>query len=296
MPGERLAALSARQGRRPKGAPLSAAGGAVAADPPAGDSRHRRVFLVVLSALAGLAWLALWAWAGSPYGRYLEHGDWTASGPAAFVCRAIPGGDVIVPALLYSAAWILMTTAMMLPTTLPLFNAFDRLTARRADHRRLLLLLGLGYMAVWGGFGLVAHVLHAGLLALVNGVPLLAWHGWLIGTAIIALAGVFQFSSLKHRCLEKCRTPLSFVMQHWRGHAEARHAFMLGAHHGLFCVGCCWALMLLMFALGTGSLGWMLLLAAVMAVEKNVRWGHRLSTPLGVALLGWAAVLVGVHV
>ena len=67
---------------------------------------------------------------------------------------------------------------------------------------------------------------------------------------------------------------------------------MLGAHHGLFCVGCCWALMLLMFALGTGSLGWMLLLAAVMAVEKNLPWGRRLSAPLGVALLAWAALLV----
>jgi predicted metal-binding membrane protein len=262
---------------------------------PAGATRHRRVFVPVLAALVALAWLALWAWASSPYGRYLEHGDWTASGPAAFLCRVIPAGDVLVPAALYAVAWILMTAAMMLPTTLPLVNAFDRLTAERPDHGRLLALLALGYMAVWGAFGVAAHALHGALLALLASAPTLAWHGWVIGAATIALAGAFQFSKLKHRCLEKCRTPLSFVIEHWRGQAQARHAFTLGVHHGLFCVGCCWALMLLMFALGTGSLGWMLLLAAVMAVEKNFRWGHRLSTPLGIALLAWAGALVVVH-
>jgi predicted metal-binding membrane protein len=263
--------------------------------PASGTARHQRVFLPVLGALIVLAWVTLWAWARSPYGRYLEHGDWTASGPAAFLCRAIPGGDVVVPMVLYAAAWILMTAAMMLPTTLPLFSAFDRMTAGRPDHGRLLMLLGLGYMTIWGAFGLLAHALHGAVLSLLARVPALAWHGWLIGAATIVLAGAFQFSSLKYKCLEKCRTPLSFVVQRWRGHAQGWHAFALGAQHGLFCVGCCWALMLLMFALGTGSLGWMLLLAAVMALEKNVRWGHRLSTPLGVALLSWAFVMVAIH-
>lgn len=259
-------------------------------------SRHSRVFLPILIALVALAWATLWAWARSPYGRYLEHADWTASGPAAFLCRTIPAGDVLVPMVLYAGAWILMTTAMMLPTTLPLFNTFDRLTAQRSDHGRLLMLLGLGYVAVWGVFGLLAHALHSTLLSLLASLPSLAWHGWLIGAATLAVAGAFQFSQLKYRCLEQCRTPLSFVMAHWRGGHQAWHAFALGAQHGLFCVGCCWALMLLMFALGTGSLGWMLLLAAVMAIEKNVHWGQRLSAPLGIALLAWAAILVATHV
>jgi predicted metal-binding membrane protein len=266
---------------------------AVAASPRA--ARHRRVFVPVLAALVALAWLSLWAWARSPYGRYLEHGDWTASGPAAFLCRIVPGGDMVVPMLLYAAAWILMTTAMMLPTALPLFDAFDRLTSGRRDHNRLLALLGLGYMAAWGAFGLAAHALHGMLLSLLAGLPALAWNGWMIGAAIIALAGAFQFSRLKYRCLEKCRTPMSFVMQRWRGHAQGWHAFALGAQHGLFCVGCCWALMLLMFALGAGSLGWMLLLAAVMAIEKNIPWGRHLGKPLGVALLAWAALLAATH-
>lgn len=262
---------------------------------PSGTSRHYHVFVPVLAVLIALAWLTLWAWARSPYGRYLEHGDWTASGPAAFLCRAVPGGDVIVPVVLYAAAWIVMTAAMMLPTILPLFNIFDRLTAQRPDHGRLLMLLVLGYMTVWGAFGLLAHALHSTVLSLLASAPILAWHGWLIGAATIALAGAFQFSRLKYQCLEKCRTPLSFVIERWRGHAQARHAFVLGVQHGLFCVGCCWALMLLMFALGAGSIGWMLLLAAVMAIEKNVPWGRRLGKPLGVVLLSWAVVLVASH-
>ncbi|VTU45970.1 putative metal-binding integral membrane protein (plasmid) [Variovorax sp. PBL-E5] len=185
---------------------------AARAVPLAGPARHRRVFLPLLAALVVLAWVVLWAWARSPWGRYLEHGDWMASGPAAFLCRALPAGEWWLPGLLYALAWVLMTAAMMLPTTLPLFDVFDRMTARRADHRRLMLLLGLGYMAAWGAFGLLAHGLHTALLSVLAKSPTLAWHGWLIGAAVIALAGAFQFSRLKYRCLDKCRTPLGFAL------------------------------------------------------------------------------------
>ena len=257
--------------------------------------RHRRVFLPVLAALVVLAWGALWTWALSPYGRYLEHGDWTAQGPMAFLCSVVPAGSLVVPSLVSGLAWILMTTAMMLPTTLPLFDAFERLSSGRADQMRLLVLLGLGYMAAWGAFGLLAHGLHSALLLGVEAVPRLGWNAWLIGAATLAGAGAFQFSRLKHRCLDKCRTPLSFVIEHWRGRRQARQAFLLGAHHGLFCVGCCWALMLLMFVVGAGNPGWMLALAALMAVEKNFSWGRRISAPLGFALLAAAAALVAIH-
>ena len=103
--------------------------------------------------------------------------------------------------------------------------------------------------------------------------------------------GIYQFTPLKYRCLDECRSPLGFVMNHWRGRSERREAFMLGVRHGLFCVGCCWSLMLLMFAVGVGNIGWMLVLAAVMATEKNVSWGRRLSAPVGAVLLVSAGVL-----
>jgi predicted metal-binding membrane protein len=85
------------------------------------------------------------------------------------------------------------------------------------------------------------------------------------------------------------------VISHWQGRAEARQALLLGFRHGLFCVGCCWAIMLLMFVVGTGSVGWMLALGGIMAVEKNMPWGRRLSTPLGLALLAAAAGLLVLH-
>ncbi len=114
----------------------------------------------------------------------------------------------------------------------------------------------------------------------------------MFGAGPLVLAGGYQFTSLKYRCLDKCRTPLGFIMRHWRGKNERSHAFALGVEHGAFCVGCRWALMFLMFAVGTGNVGWMLALGAVMAVDKNVRWGRRLSAPLG----HWLAHLGGLIV
>jgi predicted metal-binding membrane protein len=255
-------------------------------------ARHGRAFPSVLGGLIGLAWLALWIWEASPYGRYLDHGQWTESGLAAGLCRAVPAGEILIPGLLYAAGWVLMSAAMMLPTTLPLLDIFHRLTAGRADRNRLLAALIAGYLAVWGAFGIAVHLLDRLLHAAVQAIPWLAFNGWVPGAAVLALAGAFQFSTLKYHCLDECRTPLSFVMQHWRGRAETRRAFLLGAHHGLFCVGCCWAIMLLIFVVGTGSLGWMLALAAVMAIEKNLPWGRRLAAPLGVVLLAWSGAIL----
>jgi predicted metal-binding membrane protein len=112
-----------------------------------------------------------------------------------------------------------------------------------------------------------------------------------LGAGILVLAGVYQFTPLKYHCLDKCRSPLSFIMGHWTGKSERTQALRLGLHHGIFCIGCCWSLMLLMFAVGSGSIGWMLILGALMAVEKNVSWGRRLSRPLGVLLLGWGVAI-----
>lgn len=263
------------------------------ADPGARGARHRRAFVPLLAGLVALAWLALWALGHSPWAALAGHASWSSE--AAFLCQALPGGTVWLPAGFAVVGWVLMTVAMMLPTTLPLFDAFDRVTRGRADHAALLLVLGLGYLAAWAGFGLLAHALHEGVRRALEAVPALALRPWLIGAGLLALAGAFQFSALKHRCLEKCRAPFGFIVRHWRGAAPRRQAFALGLHHGLYCVGCCWALMLLMFALGAGSLGWMLALAAAMAIEKNAPWGRRLGTPLGVALLSGAGVVLMRH-
>ena len=257
------------------------------------DPQPLRLALVVALSLA--AWLALAAWSASPYGRYLAHGGWTDGGPLGEICRSIPQGALIVPALVYALVWLLMIAAMMLPTTLPLLAIFGRVVSARRDAGALLSRVVAGYAIAWLGFGLLAH----GVDSLLHiGVAQSGWllgHGWLVGAIVLAGAGAFQFSTLKYRCLEKCRTPFAFINERWHGRAPRREALRIGFEHGVFCVGCCWALMAVMFVAGVGSLGWMLVLAAVMAAEKNLRWGRWLRTPLGLGLIGWAAILVATN-
>jgi predicted metal-binding membrane protein len=138
---------------------------------------------------------------------------------------------------------------------------------------------------------LVAYAIDAVVRGAAASSGWLVVHGWVVGSVVIAGAGAFQFSALKYRCLERCRTPFGFINAHWQGRRPRAESFRLGAHHGLFCVGCCWALMLVTFVVGMGSVGWMLVLAAAMAAEKNLAWGARLRTPLGVALVGWGAAI-----
>jgi predicted metal-binding membrane protein len=255
----------------------------------------RRGFVPIAGLLTAAAWLALLLWRQTPYGRYLDHGNWTEIGLGAGICAALPGAVWAVPAVLYMGGWLLMIAAMMLPTVVPLLARFDRLVAQRPDRGRLLALLIAGYLLAWLGFGLAAHLLDAGLREAALRSDWLLFNGWAVGSAILVGAGLFQFSRLKYRCLARCRTPLSFIARHWRGRAPLRNALLLGLDHGLFCVGCCWAIMLLMFVVGTASLGWMLLLGAVMAVEKNTPWGGRLSRPLGGMLLAAGGLLAGIN-
>jgi predicted metal-binding membrane protein len=111
-----------------------------------------------------------------------------------------------------------------------------------------------------------------------------------MGPATLLVAGTFQFTRLKYRCLDKCRSPFSFIVEHWRGGRETWQALRLGIDHGVFCVGCCWALMLLMVGLGVTSVAWMAALAVVMSIEKNASWGRRLSELVGVTLLAGGSV------
>lgn len=237
---------------------------------------HNRSFIALMAALIALAWLALWV--------HGSHGPETFDGGAAL-------------ALVFVAGWTVMIVAMMLPTSLPLISLFRFVTRQRPDRAWLVALLVTGYLIVWTLFGVAVYF---GGWVLFQAVERSAWieaNIGVLGAGVLVLAGLYQFTPLKHKCLDKCRSPLSFVMEHWRGKREASHAFRLGVHHGLFCVGCCWSLMVLMFAVGgvslagAVSLGWMLVLGALMAVEKNVSWGKKISAPLGVVLVGSGLIL-----
>jgi len=264
----------------------------IAAVGTSGVAGTRRWFAPIAGMLTGTAWLALLLWEQSPYGRYLDHPRWTDAGLAAALCRALPAGDVVLPAFLYAGGWLLMIAAMMLPTALPLFRLFERIVQPRRDYAALMALLIAGYLAAWGGFGIAAHLLDAALHAGVRQSEWLMLNGWAIGAAVLALAGLFQFSRLKYRCLDKCRAPFGFITERWQGPRPWRSAWRLGLDHGVYCVGCCWALMLLLLALGVMNPLWIAALTLFVLIEKlapGARWIARgagaVAIAAGVALM-----------
>ena len=192
--------------------------------------------------------------------------------------------------LLFLASWQLMTAAMMLPSSLPMIAAFLRVS-RNDPHPRLAFgRFLLGDFAIWTVFAIAALASDAGVHWLVDHVAALAERPWLVGGSILVLAGAFQFSSLKERCLDACREPLAFLWTHYI--ARTRSAWWLGLRHGIFCLGCCWALMLTMFAVGMGSLVWMTALAGVMLIEKTSHYGNRLARPIGIVLVAWGVLVM----
>jgi predicted metal-binding membrane protein len=181
--------------------------------------------------------------------------------------------------------WLLMSTAMMLPTALPAFAAYEDLSHSGAEVS--LGPLAGGFLAVWGGFAILA----AGLQIALFHYDLVSSFGdsrstWLSATLLL-IAGGYQFTPLKEACLSKCRAPMMFFMQHW-GESPARLGFRLGAT----CLGCCWALMLLAFVGGVMSLAFMGLATLIMTLEKLPDIGRWLSQPLGFVLIGSAGWIV----
>lgn len=239
-----------------------------------------RWYRLAVGTLIVVAWAVLAAWGASPFAGLLDHreiGEGTLSGSRLVV---------------FVAGWTLMVIAMMLPGSLPLINLFARLVAARADRARLLARLLLGYLGVWAVFGTAAFRGDAYLHAMAARLPQLGEAAPWIGVAVLLAAGVYQATPLKDKCLTKCRSPYTFLAEHWRGRDAAAEALRLGLRHGLFCIGCCWMLMLLMFAIGGVNLGWMLALGAVMAAERSFRWGRYLTVPVGLALMLAAVCLV----
>jgi predicted metal-binding membrane protein len=239
--------------------------------------RVRGVPAVVLAAVAA-AWVAAIAVHASGAAAVVHHDSVLADGPP-------PVGAV----LLFLIGWQVMTAAMMLPSSLPLVRMFAAASDSAPRRGRALAAFLGAYALIWTIFGTLAFAGDAGLHTLVNASPWLEQHEWAIAPSVLMLAGAFQFTPLKDACLRSCRHPASFMHRHYeRGTAGA---FKLGARHGVFCVGCCWALMLVMFALGVASLIWMALLTALMVHEKTRPAGARTVPLTGVTMLALGSTL-----
>jgi predicted metal-binding membrane protein len=240
--------------------------------------RHDRAAVVLLLLLPALCWLWIVVMARDMYGPMTGASSWMMT------------ADWDVPHLLLLwAMWAVMMTGMMLPSASPLVLLYGAMVRRSAP--RLIYALTAGYLFVWAVFSLGATALQRGLAALLLLSPMMEVTSAKMSGALLILAGGYQLTPIKHACLRACQSPLGYLMTRWRSGWSG--AFEMGVRHGAYCVGCCWALMLLLFAGGVMNLTVIAALTAFVAFEKIVPLGPhgaRISGVLLVAAGLWVAV------
>ncbi|HUO82467.1 MAG TPA: DUF2182 domain-containing protein [Gammaproteobacteria bacterium] len=241
----------------------------------------RRDRLVVLLAL-----LAVIALAGS---YILTGAGLDMSGPMVMPMAWTPAY-----ALLMFVMWWTMMIAMMLPSAAPMILFFATANRRWRSQGAPFVPTGIfagGYLLAWGGFSLAATGLQWGLesLGLLSSMEM-ASTSTALGGALLIAAGLYQLTPLKHACLRRCRSPLEFVTTQWR--SGYRGALRMGAVHGLYCLGCCWVLMSLLFYGGVMNPYWIIGLAALILLEKSAPAGHWLGYASGAGLIVWGTALL----
>jgi predicted metal-binding membrane protein len=241
--------------------------------------------LVSLLAVTAIAWaftlyqpFAMSASMGSAMGEMEGMEDMAMDSMAA--------GWSFAGLLIFVTVWTIMMVAMMLPAAAPMILIFASAQARRDRHVAIpTWIFVAGYILVWAAAGLGAYVLDQAFTKLVSSQASLdpgTWAPLALGITLI-LAGLYQFTPLKHVCLRQCRSPWGFVAQYWR---EGRTgAVNMAVRHGLYCLGCCWALFAVLTAVGMMSIAWMLSLTLVVFAEKVFPYGVRISAAVGVALI-----------
>ena len=236
--------------------------------------RPRLVVLAGIAAITALAWLYL--------ARLTLDTDMAMAGATVDPWR-------LEALVLMFVMWVVMMTAMMLPSATPAILLYATITRGRAPAAPALSPASafvLGYLAAWAGFSVAATAAQAALQAAALLSPTLVATSGTVGGLLFIAAGLYQWTPLKHACLAHCRSPLDFLSAHWR--PGRRGAFVMGLRHGAFCLGCCGVLMGLLFAVGVMNLLWIAALAALVAVEKMFPAG-----PWAARISGAALVLVG---
>ncbi len=196
--------------------------------------------------------------------------------------------------LLMLLMWTVMMVAMMLPSVAPLILLFASVNRKRKEQHTpyvSTIFFTAGYFFVWTAFSLGATFLQWLLQYLSLLSPLMITSNKWIGGSILLLAGLFQFSNFKYKCLSHCRSPLEFIMHHWK--EGKKGAFNMGVAHGWYCLGCCWILMLVLFATGIMNLFWVAAIALFVLIEKMVpRYYLQISRIAGIILIADALWLV----
>ena len=209
-------------------------------------------------------------------------------GGAAGLAGSFPAVDLTLVWLM----WVAMVLAMMLPTAVPMVTTYAEIAGAAAAKQEPVvspLVLMAGYGAVWLGFAFVATLLQWGLARIALIDPAMASASALFSGAVFIGAGAYQFSALKHACLMRCQHPFPFIFANWS--AARAGVFRLGLRQGLDCLGCCWAMMLVMFAVGVMNIVWMAALGAIMAGEK-LGTGTRFARAVGMVFVAIGVVFV----
>jgi len=246
--------------------------------------RDRVVVAFGLAAIATLSW------------TYLIYMDWGM--------RHMDVGMemIIMPAMQHWTAWDLglvflmwavMMVAMMVPAASPVILLFAEINRRRNEHQGTFLSTGqflLGYLTAWTGFSALATLAQWGLLTAALVSPMMESTSKALGGGLLLGAGLFQFSRLKYTCLAHCRSPMGFLATEWRDGLGG--AFRMGLKHGGYCLGCCWALMILLFAFGVMNLLWVASISGFVLLEKITSANQLFSRLGGVVFIVWAAWII----
>jgi predicted metal-binding membrane protein len=239
---------------------------------------ERRATLTTVGILLALAALAWWSTLGNAHDM-------------AGMVQGFAHVGVAMPfdmsTALFMSMWITMMVAMMFPTIAPIVLLHRMVVRRRGQGALPTVAFAGGYLVVWAAVGLVPLAVLVGFRQVSDG------SSWVdrAGAAVLLVAGAYQFTRWKETCLRACRTPLTFLATHDFG-SGAWGAFRAGVSHGLYCLGCCWALMAVLFVVGLMNLAWMAAIAVVFLAEKNWRHGVVLTKVVGVALLAFGLVVL----
>lgn len=248
-----------------------------------GDSIVKRALrndrILVISGLLVVVVLS-WAYLLAGAGTMQEMGD--------MLMPMSSGPWTLEHATLMLVMWVVMMAAMMLPSATPMILLYA--TIAHGRHARGEGAPGsgffaLGYIAIWTAFSLVAVALQFGLEKAAVLSPMMETTSRTLAAAVLIAAGLYQWTPLKQACLRRCRSPLEFVLTHWRNGASG--AVLMGGQHGVYCVGCCWMLMLLLFVGGVMNLAWIAGIAIFVLLEKLAPAGHWIGRGAGVLLIGW---------
>ena len=241
--------------------------------------RHERAALaVVLIAIPLLAWAWVVALALDMYG--------TMQGASRWMMTPVWDGRHL---LLLWAMWAVMMAGMMMPAATPILLLYGGAARSRDDGQPAALriyALVAGYLLIWTAFSVAITLAQRALARAFLLTPMMEPATPVLAAAILFVAGVYQMLPFKRACLQTCRSPISFLTQHWRPGIAG--AFRMGVAHGLYCLGCCWALMLLLFAGGVMNLQVILALTVWVVIEKTTRYGEQGARIAGVVLIGVA--------